>query len=188
MTMNRQHWWPNFFMSDNTIWLPRSPLPILKLRPHKYAGIIVFTINYKGRKQDASLYILLKRCSDGAGDLSLRYFMFYVRRVLESSTVSKEVLLFFFFPHPRNFCIKRRRASVSEHSQGRVEYIQLICLTFSERFTVMRARSRLSTAALSTGGQKQLQDVVKHFALNAAVTDINFQGRLQSSAGGKASL
>lgn len=21
MTMNRQHWWPNFFMSDNTIWL-----------------------------------------------------------------------------------------------------------------------------------------------------------------------
>lgn len=28
-------------------------------------------------------------------------------------------------------------------------------------------------AALSTGGQKQLQDIVKHFAFNAAVTDIS---------------
>lgn len=97
----------------------------------------------KGRKQDASLYILLKRCSDGAGDLSLRYFMFYVHRVLESSKVSKELLLFFSnLTHPRNFCIKRRQGLCFRALAGKkVEYIQLICLTFGERFTVMRAHS-----------------------------------------------
>lgn len=144
MTMNRQHWWPNFFMSDNTIWLPRSPLPILKLRPHKYAGIIVFTINYKGEETGClTVYTVKKVFWRGGRLIPEVFYVLCTPCPWKQQGFKGSTSLFFSNPtHPRNFCIKRRQGLCFRALAGKkVEYIQLICLTFGERVTVMRACS-----------------------------------------------
>lgn len=63
MTTNRQHRWPNFFMSDNTIWL------CTRRHPFRRCALISMQVPSspqlirKGRKHGASLYILLKKCT-----------------------------------------------------------------------------------------------------------------------------
>lgn len=62
--------------------------------------------------------------------------MCYVWHVLESSKVSTDSVLFFPSTHPQLLHkMETRPLTVVEHSYGKVEYIQLIFLTFSERFT-----------------------------------------------------
>lgn len=79
----------------------------------------------------------VKRCTIKGKNISPQVFMCYVWHVLESSKVSTDSVLFFFpSTHPQLLHkMETRPLTVVEHSYGKVEYIQLIFLTFSERFT-----------------------------------------------------
>lgn len=97
----------------------------------------------KGRKQDASLYILLKKMFYRGRRLIPEVFYGLCTACPWKQQGFKGTTFFSNPTHPRNFCIKRRQGLCFRALVGKkVEYIQLICLTFGECFTVMRAHSR----------------------------------------------
>lgn len=101
MTMNRQHRWPNFFMSDNTIWL--------RARRHLFRRCALISMQVpsspqlirKGRKHGASLYILLKKCTLKGRGVACPW-----GALCSMCGVSLKAARYFLIPHIRNFCIK----------------------------------------------------------------------------------